>query len=85
MLYFLCGKAASLRQSRFSINLSLSSELVERRFFYFGTVFITSFERGRYRGIEYYKQKHPSRGVPYIGDLKEKAKSLENYLRGVYF
>ena len=44
-----------------------------------------NFERGRYRGLQYYKRKYPSRGVPYTGDLKEKAKSLENYLRGVLF
>ena len=51
----------------------------------FETVFITSFECGRYRGLQYYKQKHPSRGVPYTCDLKAKAKSLENYLRGGLF
>ena len=44
-----------------------------------------SFERDRYRGLQYYKEKHPSRGVPYTGYLKEKAKSLENYLRGGLF
>ena len=44
-----------------------------------------SFERGRYHGLQYYKWKQSSRGVPYTGDLKEKAKVFENYLRRVYF
>ena len=79
MLCFLCGKEASLRQSRFSINFSASlflpSDLIERRFFYFETVFIMTFERGRYRGLQYYKRKHPLRGAPYTG---------QKSLRGVY-
>lgn len=83
---FICGcfvsfvaKEASLRQSRFSINFSASlflpSDLIERRFFYFETVFIMTFERGRYRGLQYYKRKHPLRGAPYTG---------QKSLRGVY-
>ena len=61
------GKEILLRQSGFFIN-----------FFYFKTAFITSFKRGRYRGLQCYKQKYPSRGVPYTAYLKKKAKSLEN-------
>ena len=55
------------------------------RFFYFETVFITIFERGRYLGLQCYKWKLSSRDVSYTGDFKEKVKSLENYLRGGLF
>ena len=44
-----------------------------------------NFDRGRYRGLQYYKLKHSSRGVPHTSDLKGKAKCLENYLREALF
>ena len=58
----------SEEEKRFSINFPffffwLLSDLIERRFFYFETVFRTSFERGRYRGLQYYKRKHSSRDL----------------------
>ena len=59
---------------------SLSCDLIKSKFCFFDTVCITNFERDRYRALPYYKQKYPSRGATYTGDIKEKAKFLENYL-----
>ena len=58
----------------------LTSDPIERKIFCFEAVFITSFGRGRYPRLHYYKRKQSSRGVPYTGDLKEKAKTLKTYL-----
>ena len=59
--------------------------MTERELFYFETIFIPSFERGRYYELQYYKCKESSIGILYTDDFKEKAKFFENYLRGDLF
>ena len=53
---------------------------LKEKFSFFEAIFITSFGRGRYPRLHYYKRKQSSRGVPYTGDLKGKAKTLKTYL-----
>ena len=53
---------------------------LKEKFSVFEAIFITSFGRGRYPRLHYYKRKQSLRGVPYTGDLKEKAKTLKTYL-----